>query len=688
MGWKYYYRSALLSLSLIVTAPGLAYAVSFGKLSVTSRLGEPFSANISMNLTKDEVEQGADVSLGLPADYMFLELERALPLSSLSINMIGRGEKRVLKIHSLKPFNEPFFNLLLKTSAGRGSYYSNFPVFLDISMGNMVFADPVDTKPTAEVLEVPVEAEAVVEAAPSLAVDDNKVYGPVRWEESLAGIALKLSGENSPFNKKQVAVALWHKNRKQFVRENMSGLQVGAMLQVPTNSEIALISAEEANVEFARQWRVWKLFNSEPALVEDSIVDDETPPLPYVQPLSIAGHKMRADVKRSAMPELADVSMDMSITPDGVDDSVIAARQLTTETILGVDRNYLQDEAVQENVQRMDGKVVELTEQVTQLTTVMDQLSTQLKQSENSRNMLQNRLAQLEAKLSKAKAAPAVVESGLAGGWLYGVVGSLVLVMVGFLLWFGRLRRESLPNSDAIDSAEVVAASETQPPPPEPTIETLEPAGVVEVEEVVEEDIEELVVEEAVEEELVEEDIEEEPLAVATFDEVEPEELTAFVPDQVEVEPDQVTEEKEVVEAPDEVIDFTPVDPETIVPHESVNRDDSSLEQVDFVPVATDAAVSEPMLAASNSVDVETIEFALDVKESPEAVVEEQPEIALDADRDDHDGSILEIDSVFHDEGEPVSPSQAATAADDEEELILEIGYDLEDLSDSEPQKK
>ncbi len=116
----------------------------------------------------------------------------------------------------------------------------------------------------------------------------------------------------------------------------------------------------------------------------------------------------------------------------------------------------------------------------------------------------------------------------------------------------------------------------------------------------------------------------------------------------------------------DEVIEFESVEPESIAPQPK--SDDASMEQVEFVPITTEGdAVSTPSPDLPIPEEVESIEFALDIKKAPD-VVEQEPE----------DGeSILEIDSALQQEKEP-----------EDDELVLEIGYDLEDLTDSDPQKK
>ncbi len=766
-----------MSLGLMMAAPAELYALSFGKLQVDSRLGERFEARLPLTLRPDEIVQGVQIQLGMPADYSSLELERSLAVSALNVEMVGNDIERVIKIISLEPFQEPFFNLLLKSSVGRGSYYRNFPVFLDISRENEQTVATAVTYEVAKEASTPVvhEAEATIPPLPetvSAAVENvAQTYGPVKGDDTLSSIARSIRKLDERWSVAQIAVALWKKNRESFSNDNMSGLRLGSMLTIPDGDEVGAISVQEASQEFENQWLRWREivgeFEEEAA---QTLNIEELYPTPEAMPKKIGEVTEIAPFPDDSLPEPG-VVMNLTLAPGGVtpldeeeaaaDGVILATEQklssVQEEAVVPAEAEVhsvsaepaeakvakavvvaMQGQVEQLNgqVTSLNGQVADLNGQVTALTGDVTNLKARLQESEQSKTRLQERLAQLEAMLGKVRSDKRRIaaEDEILGGNLLNVAAAALAALLGGLLYFIRRRKDDQPQAaetstiaetmtetaavaalqDYATSANKEVAAESAPAV-EPAAEELEPtepeeSAAVERKEQ-EEENSNAVVAAGLPEESVAGEVDDEceisiiraeekagmtdvmPEDAVELDAGDEAELNEFLP-----QPDGGESELALVAAStaranfsedgggsaianigndDEAhgvgqsgssLEFTPIEPEPDLEKSVSDAADSEMETVDFVPV-TPAELPQPAPAAPAE-PMETLEFTLADVPVAESGAGESEEVA--------DDLVLELGGS-NDGGADLKQSHFGGELNEESELVLEIGYDLED---------
>ncbi|MBF0455808.1 MAG: hypothetical protein HQL72_13465 [Magnetococcales bacterium] len=714
MDWKHGSKGALLSLSLMMSAPLSAHALSLGELKVDSQLGEAFLAEVPMTLRADEVSQGVKVTLGMPTDYRVLELERLLAVSSLSLEVIGVGANRKIRIVSSAPFREPFFNLLLKTSVGRGSYFRNFPVFLNIlpekkavtplagfkksspssALSGSSLASsprgfsktPVIDRPTSRIAEslptevvevVPQDAPLVsdqVNSLPSSTIQRTSLakqalpppsvaeqegvesYGPVGEVETLTSIARNIQG-NSDWSIAQIAVALWKKNKSSFLENNMSGLQSGTILTVPSAAEIAALSPTQASNEFKHQWSKWQQLTQKGGKAE----------VPVTAPKKNVAQKPASKPPEQAKQQ-PEVAMDLILTPG--DTMPQAADEQEVVPVEAVE-NKGGDPDLNAWV-AVTGQVSQLSGQVDALAVQLNQFSTHLASSEKQRAGLEKRLTKLESRLmDEAPAKKAVAEKERDNGLLYPLAGGgLVAVLVGLLFWL----RKPKPKSEWVTDSQAGAmldmnSLETNPSEPggekpsgapltnapladvpteEPTPSD-DPKGWEEVEEKEDED-----------------------------DEREALRSSPSLPEESEQEPEPEEEEEVLTATTEDIVPSAPPQqrPDVSAPMESESSEDASIDTIEFIPVEKPLKSPPTKPLSEDSSLLETISFTpIDQQEGPET-----PAPSLPPSRED-EGPILEIDLDLEEEPLFVAPPPRKPAKEDDNGLVLEIEFDLEEAN-------
>ncbi|MBF0189940.1 MAG: hypothetical protein HQL99_02195 [Magnetococcales bacterium] len=126
--------STVLSLALVLGVPVSAEAFSLGELRIFSALGEPFRAEIPLLLAPGEEQADLAMTLAAPEEYRLMELVRSPAVAGLTATLSpGMDRQRRVTIRSTAPVTDPFFQLLIKGSVGRGSQVRAYRVMLDPS---------------------------------------------------------------------------------------------------------------------------------------------------------------------------------------------------------------------------------------------------------------------------------------------------------------------------------------------------------------------------------------------------------------------------------------------------------------------------------------------------------------------------------------------------------------------------
>jgi len=225
---------------VIILGIQAAWAVSFGKPDVASKMGEPFYAEVPLRLNDSESLRRTSVEMGTSADYRILEVYRNPVLNAIRADIVDDERGPRVTLSSDAAIDEAFFNVILKIRYGRSTHYKKIPVFLDVASAasssatnnvkplasiNAANVDPTSSAAFAtKVLEgaKPEAKEAfedVVESdeADTLADESFKPfdgwartakYGPMVYGDTITTVAQRLRLDDK-FTNQQVMVALF-----------------------------------------------------------------------------------------------------------------------------------------------------------------------------------------------------------------------------------------------------------------------------------------------------------------------------------------------------------------------------------------------------------------------------------------------------------------------------------------------
>lgn len=258
-----------------------ASALSLGRLSVQSALGETLKADIDVtSLTPDEAAN-LRVKVAPPDAYRIAGVDYNPVLPSTSVTLQRRADGTpFLRITSDRPVQEPFVDVILELSWSSGRLLREYTLLFDPPSTAKV---PAPTTPAAiaaapaparasraEPAQAPATAAADAasraEARRAAAASARRAAAPaptpspapssdsaqtaegsqytVRAGDTLSGIATKL--QVSGVSLDQMLVGLYQGNSQAFAGNNMNRLRAGAVLNVPSQDKLASIDERQA----------------------------------------------------------------------------------------------------------------------------------------------------------------------------------------------------------------------------------------------------------------------------------------------------------------------------------------------------------------------------------------------------------------------------------------------------------
>ena len=266
--------AVMLSTSLTVQN---AHALSLGRLNVQSALGEPLSAEI--DITDITEAESAALRVGLaPADvYRAAGVEFNSVLASTDIRIDRKADGRVLlRITNSRPITEPYLDLILEANWGSGRIVRDYTMLFDppkprtsttttlpspipaaVSVPRSSVSSPLPPSQAPRTAPAPVKSAAPtapeVKSSPSAG---NQVI--VRRGDTASRIANAHKPANTSLE--QMLVAMLRANPQAFIQNNVNKIKSGAVLDLPSTTEVASVSATEAKQFVATQGRDFNAF--------------------------------------------------------------------------------------------------------------------------------------------------------------------------------------------------------------------------------------------------------------------------------------------------------------------------------------------------------------------------------------------------------------------------------------------
>lgn len=258
----------------LIAVPLMANAAGLGKLSVTSALGQPLTAEIELFAADKAELDSLTANLASDQAYRDARVEFAPVLSSLRFTVEKKPNgKAVLKISSNRPVNDPFIDMLVELNWGSGRLVREYTMLLDppgvAAKQTVAPVKAVAPSPAPAAKPAPAPAAAPqAQAAPAAAAPQAAASAPagkpapadrvaVKRGDTLVGIASRVRPEGVSLE--QTLVGLYRENTQAFAG-NMNRLKAGKTLAVPSAEKMAATPQKEAVRELKLQADDWRAY--------------------------------------------------------------------------------------------------------------------------------------------------------------------------------------------------------------------------------------------------------------------------------------------------------------------------------------------------------------------------------------------------------------------------------------------
>jgi pilus assembly protein FimV len=254
-----------------------AFALSLGRLTVQSALGEPLRAEIDVPDINAEETASLRTGVSAPEAFVAAGLEYNPAMSGLQTSLQRRPNgKFYIRLTSDRPINDPYIDIILETNWSSGRIVRDYTMLFDPptlktapqaptlaqttpqpAQSNL--PKPVPTgapradaprpappstpiapaKPAAAAVK---PAPAAVEPASQIVVKPGDTAGEIAANKKLTGVSLD-----------QMLVALLRTNPEAFIDNNVNRIRAGAVLDLPNLQQAQAVPAPQARDIVAAQ---------------------------------------------------------------------------------------------------------------------------------------------------------------------------------------------------------------------------------------------------------------------------------------------------------------------------------------------------------------------------------------------------------------------------------------------------
>ncbi|MCC5886200.1 MAG: hypothetical protein JJT88_07155 [Gammaproteobacteria bacterium] len=300
-------KLALLLAACLGLWHGSAWALGLGEIEVRSALNERFSATIELRRIEALSQNEIIASLASAEDFSRLGVQRFFYLSELEFttDLSDRGRPRI-RVSSNRPINEPFVNFVVDVRWPTGRMLREYTVLLDppsFAGSPTPAVRPAETPaaPRPQPAQ-PTTVRTEPRQAPASGRFDGDTYGVTNRNDTLWAIALQVRPSTN-VSVQQTMLALQRVNPDAFIGGNINLLKAGYVLQVPSASEIARLSRQDAVVQVAEHNARWR--EGTPAMPVDArpaVAVGEQPARPSGELRLVAGEDDEVRATREAAP--------------------------------------------------------------------------------------------------------------------------------------------------------------------------------------------------------------------------------------------------------------------------------------------------------------------------------------------------------------------------------------------------
>ncbi len=299
--------AAIIGVSALV--PSTMFGLGMGEVELDSYLNQPLDARIELLQTRGLSSSEIIANLASVSDFSAAGVDRSFFLSQLKFEIVqGSDGKSYLKVSSDRPVTEPYLNFLIEVQWPAGRLLREYTLLLDppefkdelplavraaetrktqslssqsdtgvtpaaetipaerpkveVSYGEeepaaqpepSVSTPVASTKPTTQASK---PAEPAAPASSAVSGSTVQTY-KVKSSDTLSDIVRKTQS-NSAIPMPQALIAYQYLNPDAFIDDNINLIKKGAVLRIPSESEIRNLSRAEAVKEIAAQNKAWR----------------------------------------------------------------------------------------------------------------------------------------------------------------------------------------------------------------------------------------------------------------------------------------------------------------------------------------------------------------------------------------------------------------------------------------------
>ena len=282
-------KALSLAICAALALPTVTGALTLGEIESNSHLNQPFRGKISLHSTNIAEAKTLRVRIAPEAVFNRVGIDRPRFLNGLRFKTTVQNGKPVILVSSNYPINEPFLNFLLEISWPNGKLLKEYTVLLDppvlMTPNTAIASHTAGVRPEPQGRVNPAQADnkklyrdaqralqqprRVVRASQNQRSTARRVRPQVRRVaasqvrtyrvkrgDTLHKIAKRIGYRGVSTD--QMMLALFEKNKRAFINNNMNNLKAGVVLQRPTAAHAKTVSRSEARKARIAQARAWK----------------------------------------------------------------------------------------------------------------------------------------------------------------------------------------------------------------------------------------------------------------------------------------------------------------------------------------------------------------------------------------------------------------------------------------------
>ena len=267
---------AAAAIALLGLSASEVFALSLGRITVQSALGEPLRAEIEVPNISAEEAASLKANVASPAAFVAAGLEYNPAMAGLQATLARRADGRsYIRLSSDRPINDPFVDMILEANWSSGRIVRDYTMLFDppslkqsapvptLAQSSVPAPAPAPVPAPAPAKAAPAPAAPVAEAArptagkPAAAAPTppaNKIVSKpesnnaqqvvVKTGDSASKIAMR--SKSSDVSLDQMLVALLRTNPDAFSKGNLNRLRAGAVLDLPSSDQAKSVSTTEA----------------------------------------------------------------------------------------------------------------------------------------------------------------------------------------------------------------------------------------------------------------------------------------------------------------------------------------------------------------------------------------------------------------------------------------------------------